>query len=121
MSAAVCLYALGSTVLASSEASLPEDIINEEPTLDASSSDIVLPTATVQPSTGTDAVTRPIKGDVNGDNTVDLKDVTKLFQYVNGQSSSLDETVADINGDGSIDLKDVTRLFQYVNGQISVL
>jgi hypothetical protein len=61
-------------------------------------------------------------GDVNGDGEVNLKDVTKLFQYVNKQISSLEhEEVSDINHDGAINLKDVTKLFQYVNKQISSL
>jgi hypothetical protein len=51
-----------------------------------------------------------------------LKDVTKLFQYVNKQISSLEhKEVSDINHDGVINLKDVTKLFQYVNKQISSL
>jgi transglutaminase-like putative cysteine protease len=61
-------------------------------------------------------------GDVNGDGSVNLKDVTKLFQYVNKQISSLEhEEVSDINHDGAINLKDVTKLFQYVNKQITSL
>jgi hypothetical protein len=61
-------------------------------------------------------------GDVNGDGEVNLKDVTKLFQYVNKQISSLEhEELSDINHDGAINLKDVTKLFQYVNKQISSL
>jgi hypothetical protein len=62
------------------------------------------------------------RGDVNGDGTISLKDVKKLFQYVNGQTEALDNMeAADINGDGAVDLKDVTKLFQYVNGQITEL
>jgi hypothetical protein len=62
------------------------------------------------------------RGDINRDNSVDLKDVTLLFQYVNGQVSALgDRSVADVNGDSKVDLKDVTLLFQFVNGQIDAL
>jgi hypothetical protein len=61
-------------------------------------------------------------GNLDGDDTIDLKDVTLLFQFVNGQTDALDnESVADVNGDGNIDLKDVTKLFQLVNGQIDTL
>jgi hypothetical protein len=60
-------------------------------------------------------------GDVNEDKVVDLKDVTLLFQYVNGQRSSINEAAANVNGDDTVDLKDVTRLFQFVNGQIDTL
>jgi hypothetical protein len=61
-------------------------------------------------------------GNINGDDTIDLKDVTLLFQFVNGQIDALDnESVADVNDDDTIDLKDVTKLFQLVNGQIDTL
>jgi uncharacterized repeat protein (TIGR01451 family) len=60
-----------------------------------------------------------------GDENIDLKDVTKIFQYVNGQISDFGDDVnpaaADVTGDGEVDLKDVTRLFQFVNGQIASL
>jgi hypothetical protein len=127
MSAAVCLYALGSSVLASAEPSITEDSINEELTLDASTdSDLTTtvtptPAPTAQPTTGSDAVTRPSKGDVNEDGTVDYQDAAALFQYVTGQSSDINTSLADINEDGVIDLKDVTRLFQYAVGQIDTL
>jgi uncharacterized protein YkwD len=63
-----------------------------------------------------------IPGDVNGDNTVSLKDVTVLFQYVNKQISTMPNgAVADVNNDDQITLKDVTRLFQYVNKQIDYM
>ena len=60
-------------------------------------------------------------GDVTGDGTVNLKDVTKLFQYVNKQIDTLGDADGDITGDGEINLKDVTKLFQYVNKQIDSL
>jgi uncharacterized repeat protein (TIGR02543 family) len=70
------------------------------------------------PASGTGSV----KGDINGDGTIDLKDVTLLFQYVNKQISSLNNrAAADVNGDGVVNLKDVTRLFQFVNKQINTL
>jgi hypothetical protein len=63
-----------------------------------------------------------LKGDVDGNGKVDLKDVTLLFQFVNGQIDALDNApAAEVTGDESIDLKDVTLLFQYVNGQIDTL
>ena len=60
-------------------------------------------------------------GDVTGDGTVNLKDVTKLFQYVNKQIDTLGDADGDITGDGVVNLKDVTKLFQYVNKQIDSL
>ena len=57
-------------------------------------------------------------GDVNGDGSVNNKDVMALFQFV---SESLDEGAtfieanADINGDGSINNKDVMALFKLIS------
>jgi hypothetical protein len=62
------------------------------------------------------------RGNINGDDDIDLKDVTLLFQFVNKQITALDnEATADVDGDGKITLKDVTQLFQYVNKQIDTL
>jgi hypothetical protein len=61
-------------------------------------------------------------GNINGDDDIDLKDVTLLFQFVNKQITALDnEAAADVDGDGKITLTDVTKLFQYVNKQIDTL
>ena len=62
-----------------------------------------------------------VKGDMNGDGEVTLKDVTKLFQFVNKQITTLGDADGDMNGDGEVTLKDVTRLFQFVNKQIDKL
>jgi hypothetical protein len=126
LAAVVCLSVLGISVLASFEPAVEAETMADDPVMDASSDTDAVVTSTPsptpqQPSSGTDAVTRPVKGDINGDGTVDLKDVEQLFQYVNGQNGNVDTAVSDINGDGAIDLKDVTRLFQYVNGQTSTL
>ena len=59
-------------------------------------------------------------GDITGDGVVNLKDVTKLFQFVNKQISTLGGN-GDITGDGAVNLKDVTKLFQFVNKQIASL
>ena len=57
-------------------------------------------------------------GDVTGDGEINLKDVTKLFQFVNKQIDTLGDADGDITGDGAVNLKDVTKLFQFVNKQI---
>ena len=59
-------------------------------------------------------------GDLTGDGEINLKDVTKLFQYVNRQIDTLGGD-GDITGDGEVNLKDVTKLFQFVNKQIDAL
>ncbi|MBR5372797.1 MAG: leucine-rich repeat protein [Oscillospiraceae bacterium] len=58
-----------------------------------------------------------VKGDMNGDGAVNLKDVTILRRYIaGGWTVVLDETAADINGDGKVNLKDVTLLRRYIAG-----
>ena len=52
-------------------------------------------------------------GDINGDGSIDVDDLTALITIVlNGTPISLD--VADINGDGSVDVVDVTALISRI-------
>lgn len=55
-------------------------------------------------------------GDMNGDDTVNNKDMTRLFQYLSGWNVDVNEKALDINGDGVVNNKDLTRLFQYMSG-----
>ena len=56
-----------------------------------------------------------LSGDVNGDQIVDIDDVTALISYVlNGDSSSINMEAADCYPDGRIDIDDVTALISYV-------
>ena len=56
-----------------------------------------------------------VRGDVNGDQTVDIDDVTALISYVlNGNSSGINMEAADCCPDGRIDIDDVTALINYV-------
>ena len=68
----------------------------------------------------TDHFTEPVPvylaGDINGDGKVNMKDVTRLHQHINGWDISVVEAAIDVNGDGKVNMKDVTRLHQYVNG-----
>ena len=57
-----------------------------------------------------------IPGDINGDNTVNLKDVALLQQYLSGWEVTIVEVSADVNGDNNINLKDVALLQQYLSG-----
>ena len=56
-------------------------------------------------------------GDVNNDNTVNLKDVVLIRRYIaGGWGVALDETVADVNKDNAVNLKDVVLLRRYIAG-----
>ena len=52
-------------------------------------------------------------GDINGDGTVDVSDVTALINKILGTSDYTDE-VCDINGDGEINVSDVTQLINQI-------
>ena len=54
-----------------------------------------------------------VVGDINGDGTVDVSDVTALINKILGTSDYTDE-VCDINGDGEINVSDVTQLINQI-------
>lgn len=56
-----------------------------------------------------------LKGDVNGDDEVDNKDVVTLFRYVSASQKEEDESKYDYNGDGLVDNKDVVSLFRFLS------
>lgn len=62
------------------------------------------------------AVSVVIKGDVNGDGTIDGMDATLLLQYAAGWEVPVNEFAADVNGDGNTDGMDATLLLQYAAG-----
>ena len=64
------------------------------------------------------AVTAYRNGDVNGDGTINLKDVTQLRRVLADGDVSTDAVVGnpDVNGDGAVNLKDVTTLQRYLAG-----
>lgn len=57
-----------------------------------------------------------LPGDVNGDGTVNNKDVVVLFRYASGSDVAVNVAALDVNGDGSVNNKDVVVLFRYVSG-----
>lgn len=63
---------------------------------------------------GTVTVVSCKPGDVNGDQKVNNKDFTRLFQKLSGWDVVVNEFCLDVNNDGSINNKDATRLFQYL-------
>lgn len=55
-----------------------------------------------------------IPGDINGDEAVNNKDLSRLFQYLADWDVWVNEAALDVNGDGSVNNKDFSRLFQYL-------
>ncbi len=57
-----------------------------------------------------------IMGDVNGDGSINNKDVVALFKYASGNEDAVkDKTACDYNGDGTVNNKDVVALFKAVS------
>ena len=55
------------------------------------------------------------KGDINGDNKINAKDIVRLKKYTNDESSSsIVYKASDVTGDSVINTKDVTELFAIV-------
>ncbi|MCI5979812.1 MAG: dockerin type I repeat-containing protein [Muribaculaceae bacterium] len=55
------------------------------------------------------------KGDINGDGTINVTDVTALVNKILG-SGSYSDSVCDINGDGTVNVTDVTTLVNMILG-----
>ncbi len=56
-----------------------------------------------------------IPGDVNGDGTVNNKDVGLIQRYINSWDVSINKAASDVNGDGKINNKDLGMLQRYLN------
>lgn len=55
-------------------------------------------------------------GDINGDNKVNNKDLTRLMKYLAGDAVTVSTDALDVNGDGKVNNKDLTRLMKYLAG-----
>ena len=56
-----------------------------------------------------------LRGDVNGDGSVNISDVTALIDYLlSGNASGINMSGADTNQDGSINIADVTALIDFL-------
>ena len=60
-------------------------------------------------------VTDYLPGDINGDGSVNTKDLTRLLRYINHEDVECTEKALDVNGDGRVNSKDLTRLLKYIN------
>ena len=64
---------------------------------------------------GSLTVVKSIPGDVNGDTSINMKDIVLLQQYLNEWEVEIDEIAANVNGDSGINMKDIVLLQQYLN------
>ena len=55
-------------------------------------------------------------GDIDGDETTNLKDLVTIAQYVAEWEVNLNKYATDVNGDGVTDLNDVNELARYIAG-----
>ena len=56
-----------------------------------------------------------LRGDVNGDGSVNISDVTALIDYLlSGNASGINLSGADCNQDSSVNISDVTSLIDYL-------
>ena len=56
-----------------------------------------------------------MQGDVNGDYSVDNKDVVALFRHISGADADVIVSMLDVNEDGTVDNKDVFFLFRTIS------
>jgi len=57
-----------------------------------------------------------IYGDVNGDGIVNIVDLQRLVQWLNGWDVTIDEAAGDVAFDGIVNIIDLQRLVQWLNG-----
>ena len=68
-------------------------------------------TFTIALATGGD--TPGVKGDVNGDDTVDVADISAIISVMAGTA---DYSAADVNGDGTVDVADISSVISIMAG-----
>ena len=62
-----------------------------------------------------------VRGDIDGDGDVTMKDVLLIRKFIAKMTDTLDEAAADVNGDGSVDMKDVLLIRKFIAGLIDSL
>lgn len=58
-----------------------------------------------------------VAGDINGDGTVNNKDLTRLLRFIAGEEIFVVAETVDVNGDGNVNNKDLTRLLRFIAGE----
>lgn len=63
-----------------------------------------------------------IKGDANGDNSIDIADAVCIVNHIVGKATpAFIEAAADANGDGVVDIADAVRIVNLIVGKIDAL
>ena len=58
-----------------------------------------------------------MKGDTNGDGTINSVDIVEIVKYLIGNKPNvLKEDAADINGDGVVNIADIVKLVSVIMG-----
>ncbi|MCR5020936.1 MAG: dockerin type I repeat-containing protein [Ruminococcus sp.] len=63
-----------------------------------------------------------LRGDVNGDGSITVTDLSKAAALVKGKKTlSAEEAArADVNGDGSVTVSDISRIAAHIKGKKSI-
>ena len=56
----------------------------------------------------------PMKGDVNGDNAVNISDIVAVINTIAGDTTY--QKTADVNGDNNVDISDVVMIINIIAG-----
>ena len=59
----------------------------------------------------------PLMGDVNGDGSISIADVTTLIDYLLGKNLEIDILNSDLNSDGIISIADIAGLIDKLLGK----
>ncbi|MGN0634101.1 MAG: cadherin-like beta sandwich domain-containing protein [Oscillospiraceae bacterium] len=62
-----------------------------------------------------------LKGDVNGDGSIDVRDALSVLNFAAGKTTlkASEKKRADVDGSGSVDVLDAVKIMQYASGKIS--
>ena len=60
-----------------------------------------------------------LKGDVNGDGKVNIKDWNRMYEHISGKSKLNEEELyrGDVNDDEKVNIKDWNRLYEHISGK----
>ena len=58
-----------------------------------------------------------VNGDVNGDGAVNVGDIMAVINYMAGQATGIDKSVADVNGDGNVNVGDIMAVINIMAGK----